>query len=80
MAKAVPTEHSHGTGGGSTLGDPCSSSAVEKCVVPGMQNSLTVFSTSVAFCTKCHQLGSEQSVASVTRDNGAEGSHGAIQP
>lgn len=45
MAEADPTEHSHGTGGTSTLGDLWSSSAVEKCVVPGMQNSLSVFSS-----------------------------------
>lgn len=75
MAEADPTEHSHGTGGTSTLCDPWCSSAVENCVAAGRQNSLTVFFPSLTFCTRCHQLGSEQSVASVTRDNGAEEKH-----
>lgn len=47
VAEADPTAHSHVAGGTSTLGDLWSNSAAEECVVPGMQNSLTAFFTSL---------------------------------
>lgn len=77
-----PAVHSCVTGGTSTLGDLWSNSAAEGglCGSWDAGQPRSLFYLSLTLCTRCHQLGSCQSVASGTKDNGAGGRHGAIQP